>query len=86
MDLDFTIMDFTKYEVQIGSSTKYIVIDDDCREQQKSLKEIEVVAKKQAGEIWEKFVEWATSKGLYKNVYKIKPPKPKALPQKRERK
>ena len=32
MDLDFTIMDFTKYEVQIGSSTKYIVIDDDCRE------------------------------------------------------
>ena len=32
MDLDFTIMDFTKYEVQLGSSTKYIVIDDDCRE------------------------------------------------------
>ena len=32
MDLDFTIMDFTKYEVQVGSSTKYIVIDDDCRE------------------------------------------------------
>ena len=32
MDLDFTIVDFTKYEVQVGSSTKYIVIDDDCRE------------------------------------------------------
>ena len=56
MDLDFTIMDFTMYEVQVGSSTKYIVMDDDCREQQKSLKEIEIVAKKQAGEIWDKFV------------------------------
>ena len=32
MDLDFTIMDFTMYEVQAGSSTKYIVMDDDCRE------------------------------------------------------
>jgi hypothetical protein len=61
-------------------------MDDDCREQQKSFKEIEIVAKKQAGEVWEKFVEWATSKGLYKSEYKNKPPKPKALPPKRERK
>jgi hypothetical protein len=44
MDLDFTIIDFSKNEVQVGSSTKYIVIDDDGRELQKSLKEIETVA------------------------------------------
>ena len=86
LDLNFFIMEITRGEVQVGSSTRYIVLDDDCREHQKSFKEIELVAKKQGGPIWEQFVEWATSKGLYKSEYKKHPPKPKALPQKRERK
>jgi len=86
MDLEFTIIDFTKNEVQVGSSTKYIVMDDDCRELQKSIKEIEIVAKRQGGETWERFVEWAISKGHFKTAYKKKPPKPQALPQKRQRK
>ena len=87
MDLDFQIMDFTEIQpVQLGSSTKYTVLDFEGREYHKSLREIEAVAKREGGDLWDSFVDWATSMGLYKAEYDKKPQKPKALPNKRERK
>ena len=63
-------MEFTKQEIQVGSSTKYTVLDYEGRTFEKSFREIEHVAKRDRSEIWEQFVEWATSKGLYKVEYK----------------
>jgi hypothetical protein len=86
MDLDFEILDFTKDEVQFGSTTKYKVLNNECREISKSFREIEAVSKRDSGDTWKKFVEWATSKGLFKAEYIKNPPKQKDLPPKRDRK
>lgn len=66
-------MEFTKTEKQVGAKVKYTVIDYDCRELEKSFKEIEAVAKRDHSDLWERFVEWATSKALYKTEYKKQP-------------
>ena len=85
MDTEFEILEFTQKKRQVGATWKYVILDSELREHEKSIHEIHAVAEKDP-ETWKQFVEWIGPSD-YKAIFGKQLPKKKEepLPAKRRR-